>query len=251
VLGVALIVVGLLLLGYVGWQLWGTNWVSHRKHERLATALEQGWGRGKAGVEIDEVAVTAVVRVPRFGEDYVVPVLAGTSDDALAAGFGHFEGAAMPGGVGNYALAAHRVTHGEPLRQMPELRSGDEILIETRTKIYTYVLDTSGEDLVVEESEGWVTDPLPDNPDRNGAEPLQQQGQRLITLTTCAELFHTDDRLVAFGHLESVTSKHRADARGQRASSPPTRRTPGAEAGRMAAATTGGNGEWTRATGRR
>jgi sortase A len=248
VLGVALIVVGLLLLGYVGWQLWGTNWVSHRKHERIATALEQGWGRGRAAVEIDEVAVTAVVRVPRFGEEYVVPVLAGTSDNALAAGFGHFDGAAMPGGVGNYALAAHRVTHGEPLRQMPELRSGDEILIETRTKTYTYVLDTSGDDLMVDESEGWVTDPLPDNPERNEAEPLQQQGQRLITLTTCAELFHTDDRMVAFGHLESVTSKHRTDARDQRASS---RSTPGAEAGRMTAATTGGNGEWTRSTERR
>ena len=31
--------------------------------------------------------------------------------------------------------------------------------------------------------------------------PSQDDGQRLITLTTCSELFHTDDRLVAFGHL--------------------------------------------------
>ena len=33
---------------------------------------------------------------------------------------------------------------------------------------------------------------------------------RLITLTTCAELFHTDDRMVAFGHLVSAESKQPA-----------------------------------------
>jgi sortase A len=30
---------------------------------------------------------------------------------------------------------------------------------------------------------------------------VQRPGQKLITLTTCAELFHTDNRMIAFGHL--------------------------------------------------
>ena len=47
-----------------------------------------------------------------------------------------------------------------------------------------------------------MLDPLPVNPD-GGVGPLDGQ-DRLITLATCAELFHTDDRLVAFGHLLSV-----------------------------------------------
>ena len=52
---------------------------------------------------------------------------------------------------------------------------------------------------------GHVLTPLPDDPD-GGLEPEQRAGQRLITLVTCSELFHTDDRLVAFGHLvESET----------------------------------------------
>ena len=126
----------------------------------------------------------------------------------LAAGYGHFEDTAAPGEVGNYALAAHRVTHGEPLRRMPELQPGDEIIIETQTMVFTYVLDTGGDDLVVDRSEDWVTDPLPANPDAGEPQPTQQVGQRLITLTTCAELFHTDDRMVAFGHLESVDPKY-------------------------------------------
>ena len=38
-------------------------------------------------------------------------------------------------------------------------------------------------------------------------QPAQRPGQRLITLTTCSELFHTDDRMIAFGHLVSTVRK--------------------------------------------
>jgi sortase A len=38
-------------------------------------------------------------------------------------------------------------------------------------------------------------------------QPRQQAGQRLITLTTCSELFHTDNRMIAFGHLVSTTGR--------------------------------------------
>ena len=44
----------------------------------------------------------------------------------------------------------------------------------------------------------WVVDPLPTNPDPDGAMPPQRAGARLLTLITCSELFHTDNRLVAF-----------------------------------------------------
>ena len=209
VIAVALIVVGLTLLGNVAWQFWGTNWVSHRKHDRIVAAVVEAWeqGKGSGAVEVDEGKAFALVRVPRFGDAYVIPVLEGTSDTVLAAGYGHFEDTAEPGGVGNYALAAHRVTHGEPLRRMPELQPGDEIVIETRTRIFTYVLDTGGDDLVVDFTANWVIEALPKNPDAGGSQPEQLQGQRLITLTTCASLFHTDNRLVAFGHLETVSWK--------------------------------------------
>ena len=47
----------------------------------------------------------------------------------------------------------------------------------------------------------WVVQALPGNPEAGGVQPAQEPGQRLITLTTCSELFHTDNRMVAFGHL--------------------------------------------------
>lgn len=218
IVGALLIVGGLGALAYVGWQYWGTTWQSQRTQERIVDEVTDRWSdraedertgniENASTVRVPEGDVTALVRIPRFGDDYVVPVLEGTSDEVLAAGYGHFTDSAGPGKVGNYALAAHRVTHGEPLRDMPSLEVGDEVVVETRNATYTYELTTGGGDLEVPFTETWVVDPLPDNPDEGEPEPAQERGQRLITLTTCAEIFSTDDRLIAFGVLTDVTRR--------------------------------------------
>ena len=196
-----------MLLGYVGWQYLGTNWVSHRTQADIVDKLTQGWAEGEPSVHVDQGDSQAIVKIPRFGDDYEVPVIEGTSDDALAAGLGHFEGTAAAGQVGNFALAGHRVTHGQPLADMTELEVGDNVVVETADSVYTYTLVTGGDDLRVSFTDGWVIDPLPTNPDPGGAQPPQTPGGRLLTLTTCAELFHTDDRLVAFGVLSSTRSR--------------------------------------------
>lgn len=199
-LGVTLLLAGLSLLAYVAWQFWGTNWQSQARHREGVEQLERSWSEGKGAVQTEWGKADAIIEIPRFGDDYAVPVLEGTSDEVLAAGYGHFEDSAGPGKVGNYALAAHRVTHGEPLRDMPELEAGDKVRVVTRQTTYVYELTTGGDELEVDFTAGWVTEPLPTNPD-GGVQPARGKGQRLITLTTCSELFHTDDRLVAFGEL--------------------------------------------------
>jgi sortase A len=207
--GVGLILAGLGLLGYVAWQFWGTNWVSKRHQREITSSLQHEWqsGHAKKPKFVPTGQASALIRIPRFGKKYVVPVLEGVTPDVLAKGFGHFEDTADPGEVGNYALAAHRGTHGEPLRHMPDLRPGDEILVETVSATYTYVLDTDPNDLVIPFPGVWVLDPLPHNPRPGGPEPAQTRGQPLITLTTCSEIFHTDNRMIAFGHLVAVTTK--------------------------------------------
>jgi sortase A len=173
----------------------------------VTSDLEQQWTRPGPALHklepryVPKGKASALVRIPKFGKKYVVPVLEGTSTDVLARGYGHFQDTAHPGQVGNYALAAHRVTHGEPLRRMPELRPGDRVIVETVSDTYTYRLDTNPNSLIVPFTGVWVLDPLPKNPQRGGTQPAQRPGQRLITLTTCSELFHTDNRMIAFGHL--------------------------------------------------
>lgn len=202
-LGVGLVAVSVGLFGWVGWEVFGTNYVSAQKHEAIVGEITREWATGGTSVQAAGSEVVSVVRIPRFGEEYAVPILEGTNPRVLAAGFGHFRSSADPGGTGNFALAAHRVTHGEPLRRMPELRPGDEIVIETGATTYTYVLDTAGDALSVDFSQSWVLDPSPVNP-AGGVQPPVGAGAQLITIATCAELFHTDDRLVAFGHLQKI-----------------------------------------------
>lgn len=214
-IGLGLVAAGLALLGYVGWQYFGTNIVSERRQQETVRELEQQWREAEPvqirGEEAERTTdeslgqASALIRIPRFGSGYVMPVLEGVADDALSRGFGHFADSADPGEKGNYALAAHRVTHGEPLRDMPELRPGDKIIVETRSAVHTYVLDTDPEALVVTFEDVWVIAPDPQNPVPGGVQPADHP--RLITLTTCAELFHTDDRMIAFGHLVKTEKK--------------------------------------------
>lgn len=212
--GVLLLVGGIGILGYVGYQMFVTNWASQREQAQIVDKLEKYWDEPRTVrggdkdsdsggfVKVDAGRSGAILSVPRFGDDYQVPILEGIDDQALAAGIGRFPDSAQPGEKGNFALAGHRVTHGEPLRNMPELQAGDELVVTTRDRVFTYVLDTGGADLTVPFTEGWVVTPRPVNPDKGEPTP-DLDHRKLITLTTCSELFHTDGRLVAFGHLVS------------------------------------------------
>ena len=75
--GVAMMLVGVVLLGYVGWQFWGTNWVADRHQREITHALRQQWREG-SGEQLSPKRVprgqaSALVRIPAFGKDYVVP----------------------------------------------------------------------------------------------------------------------------------------------------------------------------------
>lgn len=219
-LGRGAVAVGLALLGLVAWQYVGTNVLSERRHSELVDDIRRSWESpvpavrrmGKepsaAGVDTrpeERVGGSALVRIPRFGVDYVMPVVEGTDEEALANGIGHHVGTAAVGEVGNYVLAGHRVTHGEPLSRMPSLRPGDVVEVETRRMVYTYVLDTEPDQLVVDDDADWVLDPRPVNPVATGPQPSREP--RLITLVSCAEIFRTDERMVVFGHLARISSK--------------------------------------------
>jgi sortase A len=147
----------------------------------------------------------ALLRIPALGDDYEVPIVEGVSSDDLSRGVGHYPRTALPGDVGNFAVAGHRVTHGEPFRDLPKLVPGDIIEVETSEAIYTYAFDNDPGDLVVQPDDTWVLDPVPPGTlyDEGEAGP----SQAIVTLTTCGKLIHTSDRIVAFGHLVNAEWK--------------------------------------------
>jgi len=201
-LGVLLLVAGLGILGWVGWQYVGTGITSNHAMDELEQDLRRQWDRTTAEPTAEPAlgAPVALIRIPKFGADWEKPVVQGVRDDDLARGVGHYPQTQLPGENGNFAVAAHRVTHGSPFRRLLELDKGDQVIVETRDTIYTYVLDTSPRDLTLKPADGWVLQPVPGKPE---AKPTRQ----LITLTTCQDLFRSTDRSVAFGRLTRTQQK--------------------------------------------
>lgn len=211
IVGVVLLVAGLSCLGYVGYELWGTNIGAHKAYDHERQQLRQSWSRPPSGTDDSKQQghskdyapvpgdAIALISIPSIGVKEV-PVLEGTGLDVLARGVGHYRNTAGPGQVGNFAVAGHRITHGEPFANLLEMDKGDKIIVETRTDVFTYELDRAPRSLTVEDTESWVIEPVPGH-------PHQKPTRRLITLTTCQDLFHSPDRSVGFGHLVSARTK--------------------------------------------
>lgn len=85
-LGAVLVLAGLGMVGYVVWELYGTNVVASRGQEQLRTDIEAAWAEGRDPAP--EITGEALVRIPRFGDDWVKPVLLGFDDDTLARSVG-------------------------------------------------------------------------------------------------------------------------------------------------------------------
>ncbi|MGI8867800.1 MAG: class E sortase [Mycobacteriales bacterium] len=151
----------------------------------------------------------AIIRIPRFGHDYAQTVVEGTNSDDLAKGPGHYVGTALPGEIGNFAIAGHRVTEGHPFFNLDQVRPGDALVIESGSYWFTYRVlgnKTTGDFAdpavgvpgreIVDPSAGTVIDPSPNRP---GAPPSRP----IITLTTCNPKYSARQRLVIHGLLVS------------------------------------------------
>ncbi|WP_112248569.1 class E sortase [Kribbella monticola] len=200
-LGTALLVTGVGLLGWAGWQYFGTAVTSNHTMDQGKRDLRDRWA-AEVPDKAPRPAGTAEVllRIPKFGADWEKPVVEGVGKDDLAKGIGHYPDTQLPGEPGNFAVAGHRVTHGSPFGKLLDLVKGDEVIVETADAVYTYELDASPRDLTVKPADTWVLDPVP-------GEPTEVPTASILTLTTCQDLFHSPDRSVAFAHLTKVTPK--------------------------------------------
>lgn len=207
-LGELLITAGLVLLLFVAYQLVWTNVEAERAQGQVADQIREAWERptgrtpadpgGTASPEATDFGEGfAFLRIPRLGEKYSVPVVEGVGLDVLSRGVGHYPDTVRPGQVGNFAVAGHRATNGEPFAYLDRLRPGDAVVAETRDAWFTYVVDSTR---IVRPTDTWVIDPVPGKPD---AEPTE----RLLTLTTCNPRWSSTERLIVFGHLEERRPK--------------------------------------------
>jgi sortase A len=210
VFGELLITAGVVLLLFVVYQLLWTNVTAQRAADQVASDLQDSWTRPAGspgeGSEDDDTPEArpeigdafALMYIPRLSDKvWGTPVLESVELPDLARGIGHYPESQVPGEKGNFAVAAHRATNGEPFRDIDRLQVGDQVLVETQDTWYEYTLRR---DQIVTPQDTWVIDPVPGDP---GATPTD----RLITLTTCNPRWGSTTRWIWWGDLTTSYDK--------------------------------------------
>jgi sortase A len=186
--GRALITVGVLILLFVAYQLWGTGISEARDQHRLKNqfkTLQQAppppATPGVALPPTPEGDAVAIIEIPKINVSKAVVQGVGVED--LKKGPGHYPQTPMPGQKGNAAIAGHRTTYGHPFYDVDALKPGDDIFISTREGKFQYKVDHS---MNVDPHDVAVLDATPDN---------------LLTLTTCTPRFSAAQRLIVVSRL--------------------------------------------------
>ena len=142
-LGQLLVTAGVVGALFLVHQTWGSDRANMATQAQLTDQLQRTWAV-QAGTVPQQVVAPPVgepfafLRIPRLGADYSRAVVEGTEQPQLAQGPGHYVGTAMPGQLGNFAVAGHRVGQGSPFLDLDTLRPGDPIVVETADARYTY-----------------------------------------------------------------------------------------------------------------
>jgi sortase A len=238
-IGQLLITAGVVVLLFVVYEVYVTNFYAHREQAKVHKALEQQWTKAKIALPESQLARAtghgmANLYIPRFGKDYAWTIVAGSAvptDSQLEKGPAHYAGSALPGQKGDFAIAGHRVGKGEPFLNLDKLRAGDSVVVETQTTWYVYCVigagahnascepsargaslsntyaDPSGTKVpgreIVSPDDGTVVLPVPSDP----TVPPAKAVTRYLTMTTCHPKFTAAKRMIVHAVLNRTIAK--------------------------------------------
>ena len=198
-IGRTLITIGILVLLFVVYLLWGTGIYTSAQQSNLrqqfdtelhhlATTTTTAEGSPVVGNTTPTTAppsnpealgsAVARIQIPKIGLDNIV--VSGIGVDDLMKGPGHYPQTPLPGQKGNSAIAGHRTTYGHPFGNIDQLASGDVIKIQTLQGSFLYRVYAQ---LVVDPSDTAVLNPDPGRP-------------ATLTLTTCNPKYSAAQRLI-------------------------------------------------------
>ncbi len=208
VIGELLITLGVVVLLFAAYEVYGKTAMINDHQHALDDQLSQAWGApplGGApspgpsagptpgGAALAPPPGNAIGRLylPRLRLQWVV--VEGVAPRDIRYAPGHYPGTALPGQTGNFSVAGHR-TIGI-FWDLDRLRSGDYAVVETRTGWFVYqVIITE----VVSPHAIQVIAPMPDRP----GVPADAA---YLTLTTCNPKYNNYQRLVVHARLVGHT----------------------------------------------
>ena len=213
--GKALIWAGILVLGFAGYQLWGTDIAEASSQRTLKSEFQQFLQANPlpaaptttvptSTVPVDPAVGTtvpttiaappanapvvlpgeavAIIHIPKIDVEKIVVSGVGVPD--LKKGPGHYISTPLPGEPGNAAIAGHRTTYGAPFYNLDSLGIGDEIRVTTRAGEFVYIVNDA---FIVRPSDTTVLAATDDN---------------RLTLTTCNPRFSDRQRLIVTALLQ-------------------------------------------------
>lgn len=206
VLGELMLTIGVVLLLFAFYEAYWTNVESGQLQEEASANLEEQWRNPRQKMEPELGEAFAQLYIPTFGSDYHFAIIEGTNEDDLLRGPGRYVDSQMPGEMGNFAVAGHRVGKGAPFNDLGKLETCDDIVVETQTERITYrVLPIDGEQVdcfngippeyshvvgrhITTPGDVSVTNPVPES----DAAPNRE----ILTLTTCHPQFSNAERMI-------------------------------------------------------
>lgn len=123
------------------------------------------------------------IQIPAISID--APVVQGDGWEQLKKGVGQFIGSPNPGEDGNVVLSAHNDVYGEIFRYLDRLVPGDQIVISTQSRQYTYIVDRT---VLVEPT---------------AVEVMASTGNPTVTLISCYPYLVDKQRIVVFARLQN------------------------------------------------
>lgn len=216
-LGELFLTAGAVLLLFVFYEAYWTNVASGKLQQEASAALDERWEssrvnpRGQLHPELGDAF--AKMYIPAFGSDFQFAIVEGTSESDLLAGPGRYSDSQLPGEIGNFAVAGHRVGKGAPFNDLDKLATCDAIVIETRSQWITYrVLPIDGQpaDCLSPQQQEKLGGQYAAAPGRHithpgdigvifpvpGADFSAPASEALLTLTTCHPQFSNAERMI-------------------------------------------------------
>lgn len=206
VAGELLVTLSALIFLYLIYNAWFSNVTAQAQTAELAEEIQQIYQLHDAKplspsestpvvVSGEQVSPIGLLYIPRLQDKvWGLPIVDGVGARELSLGVGHYISTELPGQLGNFAIAGHRATHGEPFAYFERLKTGDLVYVRTQQGWFEYQLF---EQKKIKESETWV---LADSPD--GLEIAE--GSALITLTTCDPRWNSYQRWAWWGVLTNT-----------------------------------------------
>ena len=138
-----------------------------------------------ANIPIPTSAPDQVVRIQIPAINVDAPVVQGDGWEQLKKGVAQHIGSADPGQEGNVVLSAHNDVYGEIFRYLDRLSPGDQVILYTQQRQYTYIVDRT---VLVEPT---------------AVEVMASTGSPTVTLISCYPYLVDKQRIVVFARLQN------------------------------------------------